>query len=164
MRYFKNEQINYSNEFYVYDIESTKYEENIDTPIMGYSYLHGIKKYIFSTDITKDNLLKYSYNYTPIRTNQDMENKFVEINNEAKNNNEKILILVHNLTYEFYNAIFNMPLLHNELQNNSKSIFAISSTKILKIEIGNLVFIDTLILFGKSLKVCGSEIGMVKNE
>ena len=47
MRYFKNEQINYSNEFYVYDIESTKYEENIDTPIMGYSYLHGIKKYIF---------------------------------------------------------------------------------------------------------------------
>lgn len=164
MRYFKNEQINYSNEFYVYDIESTKYEENIDTPIMGYSYLHGIKKYIFSTDITKDNLLEYSYNYTPIRTNQDMENKFVEINNEAKHNNEKILILVHNLTYEFYNAIFNMPLLHNELQNNSKSIFAISSTKILKIEIGNLVFIDTLILFGKSLKVCGSEIGMVKNE
>ena len=47
MRYFKNEQINYSNEFYVYDIESTKYEENSDTPIMGYSYLHGIKKYIF---------------------------------------------------------------------------------------------------------------------
>ena len=47
MRYFKNEQINYSNEFYVYDIESTKYEENVDTPTMGYSYLHGIKKYIF---------------------------------------------------------------------------------------------------------------------
>ena len=58
MRYFKNEQINYSNEFYVYDIESTKYEENSDTPIMGYSYLHGIKKYIFSTDITKEQFIK----------------------------------------------------------------------------------------------------------
>ena len=160
MKYFDN----FSNEYYVYDIESTKYEYNKDTPIMAYSYLHGIKKYKFNIDMNKDNIKENSYEYIPIRTNYDMEKFFIDINNNAKINKVKVLILVHNLTYEFYNAIFNMPTLHKLLEEDSNRVFAISSTKILNIKIGNLVFMDTLILFGKSLGMCANEVGMTKNE
>lgn len=160
MNYFNN----YSNEYYVYDIESTKYELNDETPVMAYSYLHGLKKYIFSTEMTKDNIKQYSSNYIPIRTNIDMQNMFIKINNESKKKNVKTIIFVHNLTYEFYNAIFNMPILHKQLEEDNDRIFAISSTKILNIKIDNLIFMDSLILFGKNLGVCASEVGMVKNE
>ncbi len=161
MRYFND---TYANYYYVYDIESTKYEKNIETPVMGYSYLHGIKKYYFDVNMTKDNIEKYSDNYTPFRTNASMENEFIQINNEAVENDVKVIILVHNLTYEFYNAIFNMPTFNKLLQEDSKRVFAISSTKILNIKIGNLVFMDSLLLFGKSLLLCGNEVGMTKNE
>lgn len=155
---------NFSNQYYVYDIESTKYEKGDDCPPLAYSYLHGIKQYTFTTEMTKDNIAEFSKNYISIRTNEDMEKVFTHINEQAEINNEQIVIFVHNLTYEFYNGIFNMPILHQALTDNPKNVFAISSTKIIKIAIGNLVFMDSLILFGKALALCASEVGMKKNE
>lgn len=161
MKYFNDV---FSNKYYVYDIESTKYELNEDTPIMAYSYLHGLKQYDFNINMTKDNINEYSTPYLSKRTNLEMQDEFIKINEKAEKHNYKVLILVHNLTYEFYNAIFNMPILHKLLEEDSERVFAISSTKILNIKVGNLVFMDSLILFSKSLSTCASEIGMVKNE
>ena len=129
---------NFSNQYYVYDIESTKYEKADDCPPLAYSYLHGIKQYTFTTEMTKDNIAEFSKNYISIRTNEDMEKVFTHINEQAEINNEQIVIFVHNLTYEFYNGIFNMPTLHQVLTDNPKNVFAISSTKIIKITIGTL--------------------------
>lgn len=159
----KNKKTLFSNTFYVYDIESTKYETE-DNPFLAYSYLHGIKGYDFDVNMTADNIDEFCTDYLPIRTNANCEQWFIDLNEQAKANNEKILIFVHNLTYEFYNAIFNMPTLHKMLEDDSKRIFAMSSTKICKITLDHLEFRDSLLLFGKSLKVCAKEVGMQKNE
>ena len=159
----KNRRLKFSNDFYVYDIESTKYE-SLEYPIMAYSYLHGIKKYTFSEDLTKDTLYKYASDYLALRYNDEVWDYFYKINLKAVERNEKVLILVHNLTYEFYNAIFNMPKLHKYLTENNNNIFAMSSTDILYVKIGNLEFRDTLKLFNKSLKLCAINVGMKKNE
>lgn len=153
----------FSNDYYVYDIESTKYEKE-DMPILAYSYLHGIKKYSFDVNMTYDNINTYCDKYIPIRTNAEMEKFFVELNKSAIRENKKILIFVHNLTYEFYNSIFNMPLLHTLLEMDSSNVFALSSTKICKLTLGNLEIRDSLLLFGKSLKKCAVEVNMKKNE
>lgn len=159
----KNKRCKFSNTYYVYDIESTKYEDG-EVPIMAYSYLHGIKAYNFNSDMTKDNIEDYSYDYKPFRKNEDVYKYFYNLNLNAKEKNEKVLILVHNLTYEFYNAIFNIPELHRYLTENPNNIFAMSSTDILYVRIGNLEFRDTLKLFAKSLKICAESVGMKKNE
>ena len=98
----------FSNSFYVYDIESTKYS-NEEYPILAYSYLHGFKKYNFSTSLNCNNIADYSEKYIPIRSNKDAEDFILKLNTEYTAKNEKLLIFVHNLTYEFYNIIFNMP-------------------------------------------------------
>ena len=159
----KNKRTKFSNIYYVYDIESTKYEQG-EVPIMAYSYLHGIKAYDFNTNMNKDNLWNYSYDYKHFRYNNEVWDYFYNVHLNAKKRNEKVLILVHNLTYEFYNAIFNMPKLHEYLTEHPESIFAMSSTDILYIKIGNLEFRDTLKLFNKSLKLCAENVGMRKNE
>ena len=64
----KNTRCKFSNTFYVYDIESTKYEKG-EVPIMAYSYLHGIKAYNFSSEMNKDNLYNYAHDYKSFRFN-----------------------------------------------------------------------------------------------
>lgn len=159
----KHKRCKYSNIFYVYDIESTKYEDG-EVPIMAYSYLHGIKAYTFNSEMNKDNLYNYAHDYKSFRFNDEVWSYFYNVHLNAVDRNEKVLVLAHNLTYEFYNAIFNMPKLHEYLTNNPDNIFAISSTDILYIRIGNLEFRDTLKLFSKSLKLCAETVGMKKNE
>ena len=153
----------FSNSFYVYDIESTKYS-NEEYPILAYSYLHGFKKYNFSTALNCNNIAEYSEKYIPIRTNEQAEEFILKLNAEYTAKNEKLLIFVHNLTYEFYNIIFNMPKINKILEEEPENVFAMSSTKICKLKIGNIEIRDSLMLFGKSLKVCANEVNMVKNE
>lgn len=159
----RNKTIRFSDDFYVYDIESTKYS-NEEYPILAYSYLHGLKKYNFNINLNKDNISDYSSKYIPLRTNKEAEDFILKLNKEYEKRNEKLLMFVHNLTYEFYNIIFNMPKINKILEKDEKNVFAINSTKICKIKIGNIEIRDSLILFGKSLKVCANEVGMRKNE
>ena len=68
-----------------------------------------------------------------------------------------VKIAVHNLTYDYM-------YLREWLKDKETEICCRNSTTILNIKVGNLVFFDTLAIFGYSLRVLGSNLGYGKGD
>ena len=143
-----------ANYFYVFDTESTNYQNKY-----AFTYLYGIRKYNYYYYTNDDNIAEYAEEYTYFNgTNaiQDFTTYLMKINKTALKNDELVYIYVHNLNYDLFELIQNIfnRLTYTEddiINNYNDSIFKGSPTKPLRFRLKNLVFIDSLSLTNKSL-------------
>lgn len=111
-----------------FDIETSHLKES------EYSYM-----YIWQFGFIKD-----EQQYVVIGRTWEEFHRLVEIINKKLGTKQKLLCLVHNLTYEFY-------FLLGEFKKEIKNLFCKDEHTIIKFDIGNIEFRDSYILTNSSL-------------
>lgn len=150
-------KVKYSNLIYGFDIETTTIN-HITT-----HYLSCFCSVDFEHKNKRINEIVNNISFKCFcRTEKDINNFLLELNENAINNQEYIIIYVHNLSYEFDYLIKNIQFIKDNFKNEN-SLF-LKSRIPLFFRVGNLEFRCSYKLLNKSLKKCGENLGFQKLE
>lgn len=150
----KRNKKNVANYFYVFDTESTNFNNKY-----AFTYLYGIRKYNYYYYTNDDNIEQYAEDYIYFNSPdaiKEFTDYLLTINKEALKNDELVYIYVHNLNYDLFELIQNVfnkcTYTDDDITlNYNDSIFKGSPTKPLRFRFKNIVFMDSLSLTNKSL-------------
>lgn len=151
------QKINYSNEIFCFDIETTSINGVVSHYLSNFSSV-----YFFAFNLSAEQILERISKPHFCRTEKDINNFLEHLSKKAELKNEYTLIFVHNLAYEFDFLIKNIPFVYNNFKNEN-TLFLKTRIPVF-FRVGNIEFRCSYKLLNKSLKTLGEQLGFPKLE